>query len=660
MNIVGKQPGNAPEIWRRRGAAWVLVGSLAAGSVAQAQGAAPLAQRVAQNSRQAPARSARVSVTFSGVDVRDVLATIADFTKTDILVTPGARGDISINLRDREADEAIRLVAAAAGMSVLRTGSSYLVGPAAEIKKAAAELGETVVVPLSHLNPGQASDLVARVAPNVSVEPAPRGVVLSGLGESVTLAREMLQKLDVAPPNAPEVKAAPETEVLGIRHVEEARVESVLKDAFPGLRVTVRNGAAILTGARTDLAAAAKALQQIDVAPPPEPERAEPLRERVVKLEYLNALTAEEALTKALPGLKVAVGAESIAPPPANFNPLSTSLGGGGFGGSGGIAGGGGSFGGGGFGGGGGAGQMGGMGGAGGTVSNQELDRSSRLILIGPESLVESAVRLIEQMDVAPARVNIEAEVVEVNTEDFKDLGIRWFFDDVTGPSLNVPFGFQGGIGRGTGGGQGGSTIDPGRGLHFGKFTSGDVGFRASLSALVTDNRARVLARPNISVIDNEDANVFIGDLVRFRGTTIVAPDVGTVQGADAIPVGIALLVRPRVHSNGDITLKVHPVVSAVSDIVDGLPQTSSREADTTVRLRRGDTFVIGGLQRDERFNELRKVPILGDIPLLGQLFRARTRIRRQTEIVILVRVRDVITDGQVPEIEERLQDGKK
>jgi type II secretory pathway component GspD/PulD (secretin) len=630
--------------------AWAALACFAALGAAHAQDGG------VQGPRAASTRQVRVSISFTGVDVREVLATIAEYTRLDIVVTPGATGNVTINLRDRQAEEAIRLVAAAAGLSVLRSGTSYIVGPPAEVKKAATELGQTVVMPLRFLTPTEARDLLARLAPNVAVEPAPRGVLLSGLTEAVSAARQALRELDVEPLR-PMVPPPPsETEVLGVRFLDAAGVGRVLQEAFPQLRVTARDRTLILVGPAADLAAASRALAQLDVAPP-EPAPVEPApdpqEEAVVKLEYINAKTAEQSLTKALPGLKVVVGAESLAPPPALFNPLSLGfLGGSGSGGnSGGFS----SLG---SGGSGGVGAAGGSGGAAGGASGmgagnttQELDRAGRLILIGPASMVATARRLIQQMDVAPPRVNIEAEIVEVNADAFKELGIRWFFDDATGPSLNVPFGFQGGIGRSTGAGA--SAIDPNRGFHFGKFTAGDFGFRASLNALVTDNRARVLARPNISVMDNEDANVFIGDLVRFRGTTIAAPDVGTIQGTDAIPVGIALLVRPRVHSNGDVTLKVHPVVSLVTAIVDDLPQTSSREADTTVRLKRGDTFLIGGLQREERFNDFRKVPLLGDIPVLGQLFRSRTRTRRHTEIVIIVRVREVITDARAPEAPE-------
>jgi type II secretory pathway component GspD/PulD (secretin) len=229
---------------------------------------------------------------------------------------------------------------------------------------------------------------------------------------------------------------------------------------------------------------------------------------------------------------------------------------------------------------------------------------------------VERAQKLIAEVDVAPPRVNIEAELIELTDVTTNDLGVKWGLDNAV---ANFSFG-------------GGS------GLRVGSITNSGFELEASLQALVLNNRARILARPNISAVDNEDANIFIGNLVRFRGINVVSPDVGTVQGTETVPVGIALLVRPRIHLDGGVTLKVHPVISSVSETIDGLPQTASREADTTVRLATGEALVIGGLQQDEDTDQTRRVPGLSNLPLVGGLFRSRSRKKGRTEIVVIVR----------------------
>jgi len=89
----------------------------------------------------------------------------------------------------------------------------------------------------------------------------------------------------------------------------------------------------------------------------------------------------------------------------------------------------------------------------------------------------------------------------------------------------------------------------------------------------------------------------------------------------------------------------VHPVVSTVTSLVDGLPQTASREADTTVRLREGEELVIGGLYRTELTESVDKIPLLGDLPLIGELFRTRSHTKSQSEVVVVLRAYPVFTD---------------
>jgi type II secretory pathway component GspD/PulD (secretin) len=106
------------------------------------------------------------------------------------------------------------------------------------------------------------------------------------------------------------------------------------------------------------------------------------------------------------------------------------------------------------------------------------------------------------------------------------------------------------------------------------------------------------------------------------------------------VPVGIILLVHPRVNDNDHITLRVKPVVSTVTSFVDGVPQTSTREAETVVRVKNGDTLVIGGLIRDEDVKTMTKVPLLGDLPLVGALFRHYERNHRRSEVMIFLTIK--------------------
>jgi type II secretory pathway component GspD/PulD (secretin) len=563
-----------------------------------------------------------VTVNFADVDVRLVLATVASYTGSDVLVMPGATGAISISLRGRTADEAIHLVAATAGLSSAKIGGSYVVGTTPEVRNALTEFGQSDIVPLKYLTPADAKTILARVTPNVGVETTKGAIVLSGLPEDLEAAGEALRRLDVPAPAAAAV-----TQVAMVTKADPAAAERVLREAFPGVQVARQERTLILTGQPAALDAAHHALTDIDVQPP-----ASDTEEAVVyELKYLNAQKAEESLKKALPQLKVTAAPEPVAPPAANFEPLSTSFlggsgsssssggfGGGGFGGGGGGVGGSGSSGG---------GYGGGSGQNGSGAAPQPLSRATKLILIGEKSDVQMAKQLLEATDVDPSLVRIEAAMVEVNVDNLKEMGIKWDINN---------FGFT-------------FTVPPGNGLDINNVARSAASFKVSLQALITQGKAHILASPNISVIDNEDASIFIGDMLRYNAGQVAVPNVGTVTGVETIPVGIILLVRPRIHPDGNVTLKVHPVVSNLKGTVAGLPQTSSREADTTVRLKAGEELVIGGLSRKEEHTDMQKVPILGDIPVLGELFRTRTHQTSNTEIIIILRAYPVVKKPAPP-----------
>jgi len=595
-------------------------------------GTRPVRQRPPAPPRSQPQAvrpTGRISLAFTNTEVRDVLAQIAAYSGTDIILTPGARGQVSVSVRNRTPEEAIGLVAAAAGLSVARIGGVYVVGPAAEVQAATAQAGRSEVLPVQNITPQDAANLLALAVPRVKVEAARNAVVVSGLSQDIAAARAALERLDVpaavAPPKI-------ETQVVPLKTIEPAEAERILRQAAPSLRISRQDRTLILSGPTADLDVANKALQAIDVEAPKPPERQAAF---VYRLKYLHAGKAEESLKKVFPaesGLAIAIAPEATAPPQAMFNPLAGGFGGG-LGGAGGAGGGlsgglGGGLGGAGGGLGGGLGGAGGgLGGAVGGATQQELNRATRLILIGPQDQIDMARQLLEEVDVPQPTVRIEAALVELSRDAFKQLGVRWDFTqpgELTGDSGRTSTGVQ-------------ATVPGGPGIRFGTLSVGGFSFRSFLDALIIQNKGRILASPNISVVDLEDANIFIGDLIRFRGTTVVT-QTSTVQATDAIPIGIALLVRPRIHPDDSVTLKVHPVISTLKSFDQGLPQTATREADTTVRLKKGEELVIGGLDRKELRETLRKVPILGDLPVLGELFRSRSRDSVDTEVVVIIR----------------------
>jgi type II secretion system protein D len=443
-------------------------------------------------------------------------------------------------------------------------------------------------------------------------------VVLSGSEADVRGAERLLSQTDVATPAPP-----PVFEAITPRNISANALAGIVEKAAPDVTVTVQGDTVIVSGPR-------EAVERVrTMAPTVDVPGGAGRRVEIYNIKYSSAQALAVMLASAVPGLLVTPSAEPYAPPAPRFSPLTnTGSTGSGTGGRSGGAGGG-------------LGGLSGLGGGGGGATTPDASggatafstvKSRSLILSGRDTDVEEALRLLDALDIAPVQVEIETHIVDLNVEDTLDFGIQWGgTTQSTGGTGTAPTFTQGATG----------TIGvpeqnvPGI-IRFGRFTRGPINFAAQLRFLETRNRGKTLARPHISVIDNEDASIFIGQIIRFQLESTGALGAQTVE-VEEIPVGITLLVRPRVNANDEITMKVKPVVSTVIPSNSGLPQTASREADSTLRVRDGETIVIGGLIQDQELKIVEQVPLLGRIPLFGELFRRRNNRRTRSEVLVFL-----------------------
>lgn len=161
--------------------------------------------------------------------------------------------------------------------------------------------------------------------------------------------------------------------------------------------------------------------------------------------------------------------------------------------------------------------------------------------------------------------------------------------------------------------------------------------FLLTLQALEQNGKARVRARPQMAVVNGRTAEIFIGAqrfiLTQFNGYG------QTQTRIQPVDVGVKLSITPLTGGNGEITTRVAPEVSNITelDLQTGLPVLSTRRADTTVRVKDGETIAIGGLTLNQEQTTSSKIPLLGDIPLVGNLFRSKKKNLVQTELVVFV-----------------------
>jgi type IV pilus assembly protein PilQ len=173
--------------------------------------------------------------------------------------------------------------------------------------------------------------------------------------------------------------------------------------------------------------------------------------------------------------------------------------------------------------------------------------------------------------------------------------------------------------------------------------------FQVTLRALELQGKARVRARPQMAVVNGRTANIFIG-AQRFILTqfTQFGQNQNRIQSVD---VGVKLQVTPLTGGNGEITTRIVPEVSNITelDLLSGLPVLSTRRAETTVRVKDGETIAIGGLTLDQEQRTNRKIPFFGDLPLIGKLFHGTKRSSVKTELVVFITPHIIAQPALVP-----------
>ena len=251
-----------------------------------------------------------------------------------------------------------------------------------------------------------------------------------------------------------------------------------------------------------------------------------------------------------------------------------------------------------------------------------------QLIFKGLPADIERVMALLKEIDVPSPQVLIEAKIVDLSTGVSSQLGITWDFapNGTTGNfKLDTP------VRKGS--------YDS---VVFGRLSRGPINFNATLEAAISNNQARLLATPRLLVLYNHRAQIFIGDEVTYLLGSQSSINGSTLQ-TGKVKVGVELNVVAIANPDGTINLKVNPEVGSLlqlNTLANGvsLPQISRRTVNTSVRVKDGETLIIGGLIGENEIKTLRKVPILGDLPILGHLFRREGVNKNKSELVIFLK----------------------
>ena len=641
-----------------------------------------------------------VTLNFANAEIEAVARTMATITGRNVVVDPRVRGQINLVTERavlpaaafQQFLAALRLqgftVVEAAGLyKVVPEADAKLQGGSVSVAKAgsAGPTGGQFVRQIFRLNYESASNLVPVLRPLISpnntinANPGTNALVITDYADNLQRLGKIIAAMDVS--NASDVEIIPLKHAIAtdlaplVARLIDAGATPTAAAAAPGqadtsfkttLLAEPHSNALILRAANPARLVQVRALVEKLDQPPAPGSSAASGNIHVVYLKNADATKLAATLRAALSagtGNAQASAGSSVAPASSTSTGGLSAMGSGTTSGSSSAAAGSG---------------LGAGASSSSTSSNQpstggqiQADPTTNsLIITAPEPQYRQLRTVIDKLDGRRAQVLVESLIVEVNANKLTEFGIQW--QSVMGKQGDGTVGVIGtnsgaaganilglttalASGNATAVGSAVGKLGGGLNLALAPRIAGQYYLGALANFLQNSGDANVLSTPNLMTLDNEEARIIIGNNVPFvtgsyantGGNSGAVNPFTTVERKD---VGLMLRVRPQINENGTVKLAIYQEVSKIdgntlSD-VNG-PTTSKRAIESNVLVEDGSIIVLGGLLEDSYSQAEDKVPVMGDIPLLGALFRSENRSRKKTNLMVFLRpvvVRDAAT----------------
>ncbi len=297
---------------------------------------------------------------------------------------------------------------------------------------------------------------------------------------------------------------------------------------------------------------------------------------------------------------------------------------------------------------------------------------SNALIITAPEPLYKQLRAVIDQLDSRRAQVYVESLIVEVDPSQSVDFGIQWQGllggkgdANIIGAGTNFSTGTDNILGasqllaQGTAGLVGATLPSAGFNIGIAHKFGNYYTLGALARALDTTTGTNILSTPNLVTLDNEEARIVVGQNVPFVTGQYTNTGTGTsspFQTIERKDVGITLKIKPQIGENGTVRMQIYQESSSVATTTavgtdNAGPTTNKRSIESTITVDDGQIIVLGGLIEDSYNTTRSKVPLLGDIPYLGALFRSENRTRKRTNLMVFLRpvvMRDQNTSNKI------------
>jgi len=545
---------------------------------------------------------------FQDADIRSLITTVADITGRNIVVDPAVTGQVTVisseELDTGEVFEVFRSILAVHGYSAVDDGAVTRVLPdaAARFGSGAAGGQDPVIriIPLEHVRASDVLPMLRSLVPQsayLSAHEASNTLLISDRAAGVRRLEQVVQRLDAATDAG--------ADVMALSHASADEVAEIANQIYPGSEQPLavadpRTNSVVLRGSGSQRVRLRTLISHLDT----------PLDAgggaRVVYLRYASADTLVPVL-------------ESLIDTPGEGERQRVRI-----------------------------------------TAHEE---TNSVVIAAPPAVYREIRSIIEQLDIRRAQVLVEAIIAEVAADTGRDLGVQWQFFE------SGDEGFFGGTNFGTGGrnilnlsaglaaGDGeGAAVLPGGGLNLGFVdgTSSLLGIElleigALAQALATDGNTNVLSTPSIVTMDNQPASINVGQEVPFLSGSFLAEGSATADQGRVNPfqtiereeIGLKLQVTPHINEGDTIMLGIEQEVSSLAPVAGAVDLvTNKRTISTRVMVPDGTMLVLGGLISDDLSETTERVPGLGRIPLVGELFTYRSTSQVKRNLMVFIRPR--------------------
>lgn len=281
---------------------------------------------------------------------------------------------------------------------------------------------------------------------------------------------------------------------------------------------------------------------------------------------------------------------------------------------------------------------------------------TNAVVMIGPDSEIAAYRAIVDQLDIRRAQVVVEAIIAEISDTRAQELGVQWMFmgDKIGGGAINFPgsgasvTGVAAAVANNDIAGLGKLLADvPGMTAGIGNLSGGGLNFMALLNALKSESGFNLLSTPTLLTLDNAEASILVGQEVPFVTGSVTVDNANPYQTIERKEVGIKLRIKPQINIDNTVRLDIVQEVSSIADNTSASDViTNKREIRTKVMVEDNGLVILGGLIGEESRSGDHRVPWLGDLPVIGRLFRSTSGERTKQNLMVFIRPR-IMRDGE-------------